>query len=99
MENSNVPSKSFIQWLSNLKSQTNGTRLVTYYIPGGYSISLITKKINTELSTGNNIKDKNVSKAVLTALKSASLLLKTCKLHNAPENGLVLCAGETGSYF
>ncbi len=99
MENSNVPSKSFIQWLSNLKSQTNGTSLVTYYIPGGYSISLITKKINAELSTGNNIKDKNVSKAVLTALKSASLLLKTYKLHNAPENGLVLCAGETGSYF
>lgn len=91
--------KEFIEWLSSLKSQTTGTSLVTYYIPGGYPIALISKKINSELSTGNNIKDKNVSKAVLAALKSASLLLKTSKLHNAPANGLVLCAGETESYF
>lgn len=92
-------SKEFIQWLSNLKSETGGTSLVTYYIPAGYPLALITKKINTELSTGNNIKDKNVSKAVITALKSASQLLKTSKFHTAPNNGLVLCAGETGSYF
>lgn len=94
--------KEFIQWLANLRSQTGGTSLVTYYIPAGYSIALISKKINTELSTGNNIKDKNVSKAVLTALKSASQLLKMSKLHSAPANGLVLCAGETvktESYF
>ncbi len=91
--------KEFIQWLSNAKSQTGGTSLVTYHIPGGYPIALISKKINSELSTGNNIKDKNVSKAVLTALKSVSQLLKNSKLHNAPENGLVLCAGETESYF
>ena len=94
-----IENKEFIQFLANLKSQSGGTSLVTYYIPSGYPIALISKRIATELSTGNNIKDKNVSKAVLTALKSASQILKTSKLHNAPENGLVLCAGETESYF
>lgn len=92
-------SKEFITWLASLRSQTGGTSLVTYYVPAGYPLALISKKINTELSTGNNIKDKNVSKAVLTALKSALQLLKTSKLHNAPDNGLVLCAGETELYF
>ena len=91
--------KKFINWLSTLKSQTGGTSLVTYYIPSCYPLALISKKINTEISTGNNIKDKNVSKSVLMALKSASQLLKTLKFHNAPNNGLVLCAGETESYF
>lgn len=91
--------KDFVYWLSTVKSQTGGTSLVTYFIPGGYPIALISKRINSELSTGNNIKDKNVSKAVLTALKSSAQILKNSKLHNAPENGLVLCAGETESYF
>ena len=91
--------KNFIKELSNLKSQTGGTSLVTLYIPSGYSLNLITKKLTTELSTGSNIKDKNVGKSVITALKSSLQLLKTTNGHNAPENGLVLCAGEVGSYF
>lgn len=91
--------KDFIKHLSNLRSETGGTSLVTVYIPSGYSMSLITKKLNTELSTGANIKDKNVGKSVLTALKSSLQLLKSSKWHNAPENGLVLCAGECGSCF
>lgn len=91
--------KELVRELSNLKSLSRGTSLVTLYIPSNYSIALITKKITAELSTGSNIKDKNVSKSVISALKSALQNIRSFKLHNAPENGLVLCAGETESYF
>ncbi len=91
----NIPTKEFVQLLSNLKSVTGGTSLITLYIPAGYSLGLITKKLSTEMSTGTNIKDKNVSKAVMTALNSSLQAIKNSKWHNAPENGLVLIAGET----
>lgn len=94
--------KSFVQWLSQQRSETNGTSLITVYIPSGYSLSLITKKLVLEQSTGTNIKDKNVGKAVLSALRSSLQTLKSYGKHNAPENGLVLCAGMVntnhGSY-
>lgn len=68
------------------------------FIPSGYSLALVSKKISTEISTASNIKDKNVGKLVSSALKSSLLLIKSYKGFIAPVNGLVLCAGEAQSY-
>lgn len=99
MQSNQQINKNFITYMSNLRSTTGGTSLITFHIPGGYPISLITKKIEKEMSTSSNIKDKNVSKAVTTGLKSANQLIKTSKLNMAPPNGIVICAGETRQCF
>ena len=65
--------KDFLKELSNAKSQTGGTSLITMLISGGYSMSLITKKLVAELSTSTNIKDKTVGKSV-----SISTEIKHC---------------------
>jgi peptide chain release factor subunit 1 len=88
-------SKEVFKTLSQSKSLTGGTSLVTMFIPSNYSMSLVTKSLTSELSTASNIKDKSVRKAVVAALKSSLVGVKTSKWHNAPENGLVLCSGET----
>lgn len=81
--------------LSIAKANSGGTSLVTLYIPSGYAMSLISEKITSELSTAPNIKSKAVRKDVISALKSASVAIKSFNKHTAPENGLVLCAGES----
>ena len=81
--------------LSLAKANSCGTSLVTLYIPSGYAISLVSDKLTSELSTAPNIKSKSVRKDVISALKSASATIKSFNRHTAPENGLVLCAGES----
>lgn len=88
-------SKEIFKTLSREKSLTGGTNLVTMYIPSNYSMALVTKSLTSELSTASNIKDKSVRKAVISALKSSLVSVKNSQWHNAPENGLVLCSGET----
>lgn len=44
------------------------------------------------MTTCKNIKSKQTSKAVSSALKSILYYLKSCK--SVPPNGLVICAGE-----
>ena len=85
--------KDFIKSLSNAKSMSRGTSLITYYLPSESSIWLAVNKLNQELSTASNIKSKTVRKDVITALKSSLHILKTYKGSNAPSNGLVLCSG------
>jgi len=58
-------------------------------------MGIVTKMLNSELSTSSNIKNRSVNKAVATALKACLQSIKTSKWHAAPENGLVLCAGRT----
>lgn len=86
--------KELIKNLIELRSSTGGTSLVTMLIPSKYNLSIVTTKLTTELSTATNIKDKLVRSSTITALKSAIGALRMSKLHTAPENGLVLCAGE-----
>jgi len=81
--------------LSLAKANSGGTSLVTMYIPSCYSMSLVSDKITSELSTAPNIKSKAVRKDVISALKSASNAIKSYNKHIAPVNGLVLCAGES----
>ena len=86
--------KELIKTLSSLRSQTGGTSLVTMLIPSKYNLSMITSKLSSELSTATNIKDKSVRSSTISALKSALGAIRSSKMHTAPLNGLVLCAGE-----
>ena len=85
-------SKDTVKQLSELKSSIGGTNLVTLHIPSNYAMSLVSETLTSELSTAENIKDKNVRKSVTTALKSSIQTIKSCRMHHAPINGLVLCA-------
>ena len=94
--------KEEVEFLAEAKSQSTGTSLVTYSIPSEYNLWLITEKINSELGTAKNIRDKNVRKDVISALKTSLYLLKSHKKSKAPENGLILCAGiasNSNTYF
>ena len=84
-----------VEFLSIAKSQSGGTSLVTYSIPSNYNMWLVSEKLNNELGTAKNIKDKTVRKDVISALKTSLYLLKTYKKSKAPETGLILCAGIT----
>jgi len=86
-----------IQQLAKATSVSGGTSLVTYYVPSNSDIWLVTDTLNSELSTAQNIKNKTVRKGVISALRSAMYQLKAYTSAKAPENGLVLCAGEIKS--
>lgn len=84
--------------LSLAQSASGGTSLITYYIPSGYSLWLVTSKLNKELGTATNIKDKTVRKDTVGAIKFGLYQLKSYGKANAPENGLVLLSGSIKSY-
>ena len=92
---SNSLSLEELQELSLLKSATGGTSLVTLYISGSSNMTFVNGMICRELSTASNIKDKNVRKGVITALKSCASYLKSYKSVVAPKNGLIMLSGET----
>lgn len=54
-------------------------------------------KLTSELGTASNIRDKNVRKDVIGALKSSLFALKNYSSHVAPSNGLILCAGSVNT--
>lgn len=83
-----------LKLLSEAKSASGGTSLITMCIPSKYKLGLVVDKLVSELSTASNIKDKNVRKDVISALKSSIVCVKSCREAYAPENGYVLCAGE-----
>ena len=87
--------KSLLKDLSQEISSTGGTSLITYIVKPFYSLHLIGEKLNSELSTASNIKDKNVRKDVITALKSCLDAIKNMKIASTPQNGLVILSGET----
>lgn len=83
-----------IKALSEAKSQTRGTSLITMLIPPKTNYGLVTSKITSELSTSENIKNKIVRSSVQSSLRSGLQQIRSCSGNNAPENGLILCAGE-----
>ena len=78
--------------LSLAKSYTGATSLITLYIPSLTNLSLVTNQLNSELSTSQNIKNKNVKQSVQNAIKCAQQQLKSLNTI-APENGLGICSG------
>ena len=88
--------REIVESLANASS-AYGTNLITLYIPPYTSLSLISSKLTSELSNCQNIRDKSVKVNVQSALKSALQKIRASRDHIAPENGAVLCAGETTS--
>jgi peptide chain release factor subunit 1 len=68
------------------------TELVTVYVPAGYNLNLITRQIEAEKSTAQNIKSTNTRKNVLDALERISRHIKLYK--ETPPNGVALFAGN-----
>ncbi|MFW6285951.1 MAG: peptide chain release factor aRF-1 [Nanoarchaeota archaeon] len=68
------------------------TEFVSVYIPSGYDLTKIINQLQDEQGTATNIKDKNTSKAVITALERMIRTLKTYK--ETPENGLAIFSGN-----
>jgi peptide subunit release factor 1 (eRF1) len=85
-----------INQLSEATSETNGTSLITLYVPYNYQLSVINTLLNNELSSCHNIKDKTVKSAVQKALKNS--IQKINQIEEFPENGFVLCAGNLNEY-
>lgn len=89
-------SKSLIESLQKACSETHGTSLITYYIQPS-DVWLVSQQLCDEMSSAQNIKDKNVRKAVIAGLKSGIYCLKNVK--KIPENGLVLLSGDLDQRF
>lgn len=89
----NYTPQNIVKDLANATSQTNGTSLVTIYVPDKNNLTLTISKITSELATSQNIKDKLVRSSVQSALKSGLYKVKSFANINS-ENGFVLCAGE-----
>ena len=83
--------KNLISCLQQAKSSSGSTSLITILIPGNYNLWLVRDFLAKEISTSNNIKDKNVSKDVKIAIKAAISQIK--QYNKSPKNGLVLCTG------
>ena len=78
--------------LTKATSVTNGTSLITLYLPAGMNLWLAREHIISESKLTSNIKSKQVGSAVTSALKSVSYQLKL--LEEIPSNGMVIVAGE-----
>jgi peptide chain release factor subunit 1 len=68
------------------------TQLVTVYIPSGFNKDSVTRQLETEAGTAENIKSKQTRTAVVTALETIIRQLKMYK--ETPKNGLVLFCGN-----
>lgn len=68
------------------------TELITVYVPSGYNLNLISKQIETEKSTAQNIKSTNTRKNVLDALERIGRHLKLYK--QTPPNGVAIFSGN-----
>ena len=74
------------------KFRARHTELVSVYISSGTEISKIIQNLTEEQGTATNIKDKNTSKSVISALERMIRTLKT--YDKTPENGLAIFSGN-----
>ena len=63
--------EDYIRLLSQQQSLSEGTSLITMYIPPNGRVSLSKQKLTNEMGLVSNIKSKVVQKHTKTALKSA----------------------------
>jgi peptide chain release factor subunit 1 len=68
------------------------TEFVSVYVPAGYDLTKIINSLQDEQGTATNIKDKNTSKSVISALERMIRTLKTFK--ETPENGMAIFSGN-----
>ncbi|MEK6919385.1 MAG: peptide chain release factor aRF-1 [Nanoarchaeota archaeon] len=69
------------------------TELVSVLIPAGFNKDSVTRQLEGEKSTANNIKSKATRKNVIDALERVIRYLKG--IRETPENGLALYCGNT----
>lgn len=69
------------------------TELVSVLIPSGFNKDSVTRQLEGEKSTANNIKSKATRKNVIDALERVIRYLKG--IRETPENGLALYCGNT----
>lgn len=86
-------SYELVRKLNDVKSESGGTSLITIFIPPNSNLNLTSNQLNSELSTSQNIKNKNIKSSVQSAIKSAQQQLKLLG-QLSPDNGLVLCSGS-----
>lgn len=72
--------------------QGQHTELVTVMIPGGFNIHAVSKQLEAEASTAENIKSKQTRTAVIDAIDTIVREIK--KYKQTPKNGLALFAGN-----
>ena len=82
--------KKFIQQLQSYRGRH--TEFVTVYVPPGADLNQTIQQLQDEQGTATNIKDKNTSKAVISALEKMIRTMKT--IEKTPENGLAIFSGN-----
>lgn len=94
MSNTSLTEKLKLRKLIKQLKEYRGrhTELITVYIPGGNDITKLINTLQDEQGTATNIKDKNTSKSVITALERMIRTLKT--IDKIPENGLAIFSGN-----
>jgi peptide subunit release factor 1 (eRF1) len=81
--------------LAAQRSATQGTSLITRFIPAHMNLALVTSQLQKEQALSVNIKAKAVRHDVLAALKAAVFQLRTWG-PTAPAHGLIMYAGRCG---
>ena len=69
------------------------TELITVYVPAGANVLVVSKQLEAEKSTAENIKSKSTRKNVIEALEKIVRELRG--VTKTPENGLVIFCGNT----
>lgn len=83
----------FEEQITELESKRGQhTEFVSVMIPAGFNIHSVTKQLESEGSTAENIKSKQTRTAVITAIDTIVRALKGYK--QTPTNGLALFAGN-----
>lgn len=94
MSNINLTQKLKLRKLiKELKSyRGRHTELITVYLPPGQDLNKTISTLQDEQGTATNIKDKNTSKSVISALERMIRTLKS--MEKLPENGLAIFSGN-----
>jgi peptide chain release factor subunit 1 len=83
--------EEIIDKLENIRGRH--TELVSVLIPAGFNIHSVTRQLEEEKSTANNIKSKATRKNVIEALEKIIRYIKS--LGETPERGIALYSGNT----
>ena len=88
--NEKIKLRKLIKTLKSIRGRH--TELISVYLPPGSDLTKFIGTLQDEQGTATNIKDKNTSKAVITALER---MIRTMRvIDKTPENGLAIFSGN-----
>lgn len=67
--------------------------MITLYVPSDSNLNDVITQVKKEMTTSGNIKNKTTKNDTYNALKNGLHKIKSIK--QMPENGFVLCSGNT----